>query len=274
MTRRSYWSNSKFANSIRGVKKPTALSSCDWAAWEETVQNQHPFRYWAAETALSWLQNVVFYIPDVITNIRQYITNRFITQTHALIGSVKDCPRGQWQDVGSRFLPCLFNELVDFVEIEKAHCMVSWNDADVRAKYNYPKFKSPFNQYRNAQAGLDYLDWEISLVKDQSFGIDATDPEYLKPTNQAIVAKKIKQLYTWFTVIRPNRPNADDVSGWTEICNEKIKNGKLFNRDKTAEQQQRTRQALKSMEIIEQQYEAEDTEKLIELIMIRNSLWT
>ena len=135
MTRRSYWSNSKFANWVRGVKKPTALTSEDWYSWEETVKNQHPFKYWVAESFLSKLQDVVFYIPDMITKARQYITNRFIDHTHALTGNVKDCPRGQWQDVGSRFVPCLFNELVDFVEIEKALCMVSWSDTNVRAKY-------------------------------------------------------------------------------------------------------------------------------------------
>ena len=45
----NYWSCSKFADFIRGEKKPFALSWEDWEKWRADNKKKHPCRYWIAE---------------------------------------------------------------------------------------------------------------------------------------------------------------------------------------------------------------------------------
>ena len=91
-------------------------------------------RYWIAEEALDYLQDFITWPVRKIYDIKYYINNRWVSKTHALTASVKDIPRGEWRDVGHRFLPCLFNELVDFVEIELPSNMLMWMDKEEQKK--------------------------------------------------------------------------------------------------------------------------------------------
>ena len=118
--RSTYWSNTRFAEWIRGTEKPAAETSDGWAAWNKMAAAAHPVRYWIAEEALDKLQDLVYWPYDQWHNIRYYINNRWVTRSHALTAHPRDIKPGNWCDVGNRFLPCLFNELVDF-EIGRAH---------------------------------------------------------------------------------------------------------------------------------------------------------
>ena len=123
---RDYWSCGKFADWLRGTPKIKCGTSEEWDAWYKQAAQNHPIRYWIAEEGLDKLQSLWCWIPERFNDARYYINNRFVSRTNSLTAHPRDIKPGQWQDVGNRFLPCLFNELVDFVE-NKLECRVFAN---------------------------------------------------------------------------------------------------------------------------------------------------
>jgi hypothetical protein len=238
-----------------------------------------PYRYWLAEEVLDYLQGFVYYIPDKLNDVRYYINNRWVSRSHSLTAHPRNIKPGQWCDVGNRFLPCLFNELVNFVEIEQAwhHCL--WDD-EAKTKFKTPWWRKGWLRWRTwrcPEAGLEYLNWASKLVVDDGMGVSKTDPLYGTPTRQATSAKEILALYKWWTVERPARPDPHDASGWTAICEtrrQKDPDDWLGWEDETENERKDTTKALNIANQIEKQYDKEDEEMMIRLIKIRDSLWT
>lgn len=275
---RNYWSCSRFADWLRGTSKPKAETSKGWRTWNTLAKKSHPVRYWIAEELLDSIQSFVRWPMDQLYAIKYYINNRWITRTHALTAHPRDIKPGTWSDVGYRFLFCLFNELVDFVEVELAWWHLAWEGKSVRQKYNMPWWAVGWwrvRLWRCPQAGLDNLQWQMNLRHDEDW-IGADDPNYGKPTLQAISAKEIFDLYTWWTEVRPNRPDPYDASGWSAICARRRADGKDFLdlEDRTEAEREETRQALDLCHKLEEEYEAEDEAMMIRLIKIRRALWT
>jgi hypothetical protein len=105
------------------------------------------------------------------------------------------------------------------------------------------------------------------------------DPNYGKPTGQALRAKEIKELYTWWTTVYPARPDPMDASGWSDYCEASrlaSGSGKLswLGSDKSPELKKMGDKALKLSQKIEAAYDKEDTEMMIRLIKARDALWT
>jgi hypothetical protein len=277
--RSRYWSNTKFATWIRGTEKPGAATSKGWSNWKKSAQSAMPYRYWLAEEVLDYLQGFVYYIPDKLNDVRYYINNRWVSRSHSLTAHPRNIKPGQWCDVGNRFLPCLFNELVNFVEIEQAwhHCL--WDD-EAKTKFKTPWWRKGWLRWRTwrcPEAGLEYLNWASKLVVDDGMGVSKTDPLYGTPTRQATSAKEILALYKWWTVERPARPDPHDASGWTAICEtrrQKDPDDWLGWEDETENERKDTTKALNIANQIEKQYDKEDEEMMIRLIKIRDSLWT
>ena len=103
--RTNYWSCSQFANWIRGVKEPSCGSGKEWREWNKLAKDSHPIRFWIAEEGLFHLQNIVYWPADMIHEAKRYLRYRFSDNTHALIAHSNHLKRGQWVDVGNRFLP-------------------------------------------------------------------------------------------------------------------------------------------------------------------------
>jgi hypothetical protein len=275
----NYWSCSPFADWLRGTKKLSAGTSEEWDNWTTRAQMKHNFRYWLAEEALGHIQDFVTWPIRKIYDIKYYINNSWVSRTHSLTAHARDIKPGQWQDVGNRFLPCLFNELVDFVEVETAWSHIAWGDKETRAKYDPPFWASGWfrwRTWRSPQAGLDHLDWAMTLTNAEWLDEDKKDEA--KPTGQATSAKEIKELYLWWTTTYPNRPDPYDASGWTEYCEaSRLANGGKLSwsgGDKSPELKKQSDKSLKLLQKIEAAYEKEDEEMLIRLIRIRQSLWT
>jgi hypothetical protein len=273
----NYWSCSPFADWIRGTPKKGALTSDGWAEWEEEAKRYHPVRYWLAEEGLGYIQDFVTWPVRKLYDIKYYINNRWVSRTHSLTAHVRDIRPGAWCDVGNRFLPCLFNELVDFVEIESAWSHIAWGSKEDRAKYNPPFWASGWFRWRTwrcPQAGIDHLDWAMTLTNTD--WCEPDHPEYGKPTGQALRAKELKELYTWWTVIRPARPDAYEVSGWTDYCEKarELNDGRLFGGKSTPELKKLSDKSHKLLQKIEDSYEKEDEAMMIRLIKARDSLWT
>jgi len=274
-----YWSCTPFADWLRGTKKLSMGTSEEWDNWTTRAQMKHNFRYWLAEEALGHIQDFVTWPIRKIYDIKYYINNRWVSRTHSLTAHARDIKPGQWQDVGNRFLPCLFNELVDFVEVETAWSHIAWGDKEARAKYDPPFWASGWwrwRTWRSPEAGLDHLDWAMTLTNEEWLTEDKKGEA--KPTGQATSAKEIKELYLWWTTVYPNRPDPHDASGWSDYCEaSRIANGGKLSwsgGDKSPELKKQSDKSLKLLQKIEAAYEKEDEAMLIRLIKIRNSLWT
>lgn len=272
-----YWSCTPFADWLRGTKKLDAGTADEWDDWTTAAQMKHNFRYWLAEEGLSHLQDFVTWPIRKIHDAKYYINNRWVTRTHSLTAHPRDIKPGQWQDVGNRFLPCLFNELVDFVEIELAWWHIAWADAEEKAKYNAPFWATGWfrwRTWRNASAGLDNLNWQANLRHDEDYCKDET--YYGEFTPQAIKAQEILSLYNWWTVTRPQRVDAYEASGWTEYCERarELNGGSLFGGKSTPELREMSDISHKRLQEIETRYENEDEAMMIRLIKVRHGLWT
>ena len=273
-----YWSCTPFADWLRGTKKLSAGTAEEWNDWTTTAQMKHNFRYWLAEEALGHIQDFVTWPTRTLYDIKYYVNNRWVTRTNSLTAHAKDIKPGQWQDVGNRFLPCLFNELVDFVEIETAWSQIAWGEKEDTAKYNPPFYASGWWRWRTwrcPQAGLDNLKWQSELIHNEDYCKD--QPYYMKPTPQAVKALEILALYTWWTEVYPNRPDAYEVSGWTDYCEaSRLSNGGKINwsSDKSPELKKQSSKAHKALQKLEADYEKEDTDMMIRLIKVRHGLWT
>jgi hypothetical protein len=280
--RSHYWTIGKFADWLRGTPKLKCGTSEEWNDWEDKAKAAHPIRWWIAEEGLGHIQDFVTWPVRKIYDVKYYINNRWVTRTHALTAHPRDIEPGDWCDVGNRFLPCLFNELVEFVEVESAWSHIAWGNAEDRAKYDPPFWASGWwrwRTWRSPQAGLDHLDWAMSLTMGTDWGVEETDPNYGKPTGQAERAKEIKELYTWWTTVYPARPDPYEASGWSDYCDrlreERGDHGfGVGMKSKNPETEDMGKQALELSSKIEAAYEAEDEAMMIRLIKIRDSLWT
>jgi hypothetical protein len=275
--RRNYWSNSALAGWIRGTPKPGSATMEGWDEWREQAQASKPIRYWMAEEGLDHIQNFIWWPVDQLYSIKYYINNRWISCTHALTAHPRDIRPGTWHDVGQRMMPCLFNELVDFVEIEQAGHHVAW-DQDARKRYSPPWWARGWFRWRTwrcPEAGLDYLNWSASLKFDDEW-VAADDPKYNSSTPQAVAAQEIIDLYTWWTQVYRNRPDPYEASGWTAACEaEREANGGTMNWGKrSAAFKSKSDQAHELLCKIEAQYDQEDDDMLIRLIRVRRALWT
>ena len=274
--RSHYWTIGKFADWLRGTPKLKCGTSEEWNEWEDKAKAAYPVRWWIAEEGLDYLQKIVYYIPDRLNDIRYYINNRWVTRSHALTAHPRDIKPGAWMDVGNRFLPCLFNELVDFVEIEQAwhHCL--WSD-EARTEFEVPWWRSGWLRWRTwrcPEAGLEYLKWASGLTNKDFI----KEGEKEEPTYQAIAAKEIIELYTWWTVTYPNRPDPYEASGWSAYCEaSRLANGGKLSWSSSKdspEMRKMSTKAHKLLQKIEKAYAKEDEEMMIRLIKIRESLWT
>jgi hypothetical protein len=276
--RNHYWTCSKFADWVRGTKKLSMGTSEEWDQWTTTAQMRHNFRYWLAEEGLDILQKIVYWPTDTLHSIKYYVNNRFITHTHRLTAHPRDIKPGEWRDVGNRFLPCLFNELVDFVEVELAWWHLAWSPEE-RPKYNMPWWAVGWwrvRTWRCPQAGLDNLEWQRQLRwKEDEVGKDFKGLGELTP--QAVKAQEILDLYTWWTTTYRDRPDPYEASGWSAACEaSRLANGgKLsWSTPKDPVLKKAQDKAHKLLQKIEADYEKEDEAMMIRLIKVRHGLWT
>lgn len=276
--RRNYWDCTKFADWLRGTPKLEAGSGREWREWTKQAKGSHPIRYWIVEEGLSKLQDIVMWPIDRLYDFKYRFLNQFVTKTHMLKSNLK---RGEWHEFDERIMHCLFDELVDFIEIEKAWKNIAFDSA-AREKYSNPWYSMGWlrtRSWRCPAAGLDYLDWESQLVHDKGWGIDEDSPLFGSLTDQAIAAQEQSALYHWWKYERPLRKDPHDLSGWTEICERRRNSGGdlldwLDNESETEEEKVESQRSLDLLRKIEQDQEDEDEAMLIRLIKIRHRLWT
>lgn len=275
--RSRYFSCSKFADWLRGTPKLSAGTGEEWRDWKNSAKESHPIRYWLAEEGLEYIQDFIMYPIDKLYSVKYWLVNRYVTKTHALTSTLK---KGQWHEFDDRILYCLFDELVNFVEVE-----IAWKNIvcskDAKKEYKSPWYASGWfrsRTWRSPESGLSYLDWESTLTNGEFSRLEKDDPEYDKPSPQALKAQEISELYHWWKFVRPNRPDPYEISGWNNRYETITKDGdSLWNymcEEETEEEKVESRRILDLMNKIEENYDQEDEEYLIRLIKIRRSLWT
>lgn len=242
----------------------------DWREWEDEARAAHPFRYWLAEDVLAKLERIVKWPLNKFDKVVNYITNRWITQSNALVAHKDDIKPGQFCELSDMIIPCLFNGLVDYVEVSLAWMTVCCSK-DANKTHNIPWTMTTFpfrlfNPLRSESAGLQNLKWASELIVDESYGVEPGQPSYGKPTAQAESAKEVLALYHWWKE-RKNRPDPIESTGWVDFCQRR-------RVERTPEMQEEARVLLKLVNDMETKYEQEDTEMLIRLIKIRDHLWT
>jgi len=277
--RNNYWTCGRFADWLRGTNKPASGSSEQWRVWKTTARRSHPIRFWLADTGLKYLQDLVEWPFACIYSAKCWMRNCVIDHTHALTAHPSHLRRGQWHDVGNRFLPCLFDELVNFVEVETAWSEISWSEVS-RKKYKAPFWSRGFwniGTWRCPEAGLANLQWASNLVYDESCGFKPGSKYYGKLTPQAENAREILFLYDWYKNNYLLREDAYTLSDWSNVCDKiaEQNNGEMvFGEPNTPELAQQYRSAYQTLKEIEEQRTNEDTEMLCRLIRVRDSLWT
>ena len=274
----NYWSCSRFADWLRGTPKPSSGTAKEWNVWEKKAQVKK-IRYWLAEEGLDYIQGFLRWPLARMNDMRHYIDNRWISRTHQLTSHLT---RGQWHDFDYRMLHCLFDELVNFVEVEQAWIHVLFSDNEYKKYKNFlHRALSNIGLWRCPEAGLAYLHWAAELKQNEEWD-DKDDPSFGQPTAQAVVAQETLALYTWWKE-RPKRPDPMDASGWTALCEEREKAAKdrgddsslsLFDTNESDESREHSRKILDICQKMEQDQEDEDTEMLIRLVKIRKGLWT
>lgn len=274
--RRQYWTCTKFADWLRGTPKLKLGTGKEWILWKQASKEKHPIRFWIAEEGLDYLQDFIFWPTDKLYEIKYRLVNRYSTKTHALTSNLK---RGEWHEFEDRMLHCLFDELINFVEIEQAWHHIVW-DQEARKKYRSPWYASGWfrtRTWRCPEAGVAYLNWASSLTFDKDW-VPEDDPKYGLPTPQAETARETLVLYYWWKDVRPNRVDPYDASNWSEICDrrrQKNPDSWIFDlEDETEEERQEVRESLDITNKLETEYAQEDQDMLIRLIKIRQGLWT
>lgn len=247
-TRIHYWSCSKFADFIRGEKKPFALEWHKWDEWKDKQKKERPIRYWLSDTFLDKLQDFFYFPYDVYRNVKYYIRNRCIDKTHYLKTGLKP---GYHYEFDTRILHGLFNELVDYVEMELAH-LSKWDTTKNYTFKNGRCVEAAFDYFKEAE---DRVEKTRKKMLDQpktspfySSLMDALffDEKHLENT------KEIKELYEWWTKIKPLREDPY----------------------LTIKEETHGEKWIKLIELALNEHENEDTEMLIRLIKIRKQLWT
>ena len=275
-----YYSESKFFLWLRKklcVDKPEALPWDEWETYHAAAKVNKPFAYWVTETLPDLLEKPAELLIDPLYEVKYYLRNRFIS-SHMLKTGL---PKGKFHEYDTKLLHGVFNELVDFIEIEKAHMQV-WCGGKDNKKYSNPFWHKfwPLRwiEWRCAEAGIDHLNLEIGLVYNTDCGIEESDPLLGKLTPQAESAIWLLSAYKWWTIERPSRVDPYDKSGITAFSKrltEKYGDGMWqFNSKITQEEKEEQHALYELVNEIEKQYFDEDTKWLKEVIDHRSELWT
>lgn len=257
------------------IKKPVALRWGEWEKWDDELKKNNPIGFFLTETLPELLEKIPENTIDHIDNVRHFVCN-YVYGTHCLRSTLS---RGEWHELDTRVLHCMFDSFVDFIEIETANHHI-WCGGDAK------KYKVPFwhkyrllnwgQSFRCPEAGMAHLEWEMTLNQN--------DPETNQPisTRQAAAAVEKMELYKWWKEERPARKGAWEATGfrafWDSMDTKYGRNSDwlgLGDSGKMTEEEQTEYTRLQKLaDECEMKYDDEDETNLIRLIKLRHSLWT
>lgn len=281
-----HYSSSKLVDWIRErvfkFEKPAALPMADWGKWRKDTKKAYPVGWFVTETFPDLLEKIPEHSIDYVNEVRYFISN-WRGGTHRLDSTLSV---GKWHEYSERMLYSCFDSFVDHIEIDEAYSHIAWRNKDEMVKYHVPWYaKSRWfrwgQKWRCPQAGIDHLKWEMTLDIP-----DPNDPNWLASPHQAQSAREKMELYIWWKNVRPLRGDPWKASGfdefWEKMSTKYKDNGDVFTgwlglsgKSKMTPAEQREYNRLSEhRDSLEEQWKQEDTEMLVRLVKMRDSLWT
>lgn len=239
---------------------PGALTSTGWRLFKKEFKEKAPIRWWFKETLR---YSIMLPLLWKIEKAQDWFRYRTYDRYHVCSTGLPPAYYG----VDEQMLHVNFNILKNFVEVEQAWHTYMWSDE--RKPPNFFERFVPFYRYvrpfRSREWGLRYLDWAATLD-------DPALPPQERCDHQAAAAREIRTLYLWWVDQRPARKEFEhkeysDQGLGTLACLDDD-----FNR--TAADFLEHSQVMEKNAKLREDWEAEDTEMLIRLVKIRQSLWT
>ena len=187
-----------------------------------------------------------------------YRIYNIIRRRHSTV-RMKALKWGQWYDSDIRIFEANFQILVEYVEHELAWMYaISINKTGWRHRW--------YRKRHAREMALKHLNWEMQLGDDSP--------------GQSEAAKKVRDLYLWYKDELPQRKEPWEFTEEEKRWERMRPRYELFNPDnEELDEDEATalkdyRKALQKASEREQAHEDEDTQKLVELIQIRNMMWT
>jgi hypothetical protein len=216
-----------------------------WDDWHRETRESFPIRYFLQyDVPRFWSRWITRPLKDAWWWLRYRTTDR----NHILR---LDSLGPGYYDEDTMMLHACFQILVDFVEIDLANHNVEWWEKR-KPKYLPWWLYRRFASRRSPDAGLDYLEWEITYPETQN-------------TMQCEAAREKKALYHWWKVERPTR-----VNPWTaERIWAKVERDPFTFLPRSPE----AKRAGDIASTTEHLYQIEDQAMLERLIKVRETLW-
>jgi len=183
-----------------------------------------------------------------VTDLKSWLINIF-KRKHYLI-KCDNLKRGQWYDCDTRLFEINFQILVNYVEDELAWMQLI---AENRTRW----YQRWIRIKDGRELGLRELNWEIEQGEDS--------PE------QSESAKKIRDLYLWYKDVRPNRIDPFENVPESDFKLEEVSGG---GRRLVSNDSDEYHKALNKAFEMEQEQYVEDTQRIQEIIQIRQMMWT
>jgi len=195
----------------------------------------------------------IYMLKTYLKDIERWIAHRTYDKYHV----VKTDLKPGYYDIDTRILHSNFTLLVDFVEIEKASLQYFFASHERTKKFGSRVNFNNLTKAQKRELGLQYLDWEINNTDEPFF-----------PERQRESAKETKELYLWWTDVRPSR--IDPYDKYEEELDKF--SGSILNMD--GKNKKKMMALYKKIGKLEDQYEKEDETMLIRLMKNRKNLWT
>ena len=161
-----------------------------------------------------------------------------------------------YTEIDEQMLHQNFHLLTEFVETQCAWMNIICDEEKWSALPRWTRIRLALGgTFRSPADGLEYVRWEADLVDECGVA-----------TTQATNAQTTLRLYHWWTVARPFR---DDP--WAMVEDYDILDTLAWEKRRASVIHQQESQRAWELEAAQTQ---DDTDKLVELMRIRSSLWT
>ena len=161
-----------------------------------------------------------------------------------------------YTEIDEQMLHQNFHLLTEFVETQCAWMNIICDEEKWSALPRWTRIRLALGgTFRSPADGLEYVRWEADLVDECGVA-----------TTQATNAQTMLHLYHWWTVARPFR---DDP--WAMVEDYDILDTLAWEKRRASVIHQQESQRAWELEAARTQ---DDTDKLVELMRIRSSLWT
>lgn len=237
---------------------PGALSARGWRSFNVYFKEKAPIRYFLTHTAWDTV-----YLPIAIKfdNVVDWIRYRTVDRYHIVRTGLEP----GYQSVNSVILHSSFNILKDYVELGLGRRMMYTSDGYVPSfSEKYIPFYDRIFKRRYVSHGMKYLDWAATLD-------DPSLPVSQRSDQQAIDAREIRELYLWWTKIRPAR-KLHDVPLYSDQGLGMLSSLDT-DFDHSAPDYVESSRIHRLNDQLESEWESEDTGMLIRLVKIRDALW-